>query len=210
VAGDRIGLNIFAEPADGTLSGGVPMVRYNLPGNLDEFTVDGLIPGRYFVRVKCQTPSCSGWLTKNIEHDGSEYVNRPIDVAAGDSVQVRIVLADNPAALEGQVHLAPGTTSKTTVTAYAVVVFPSGTDRWTEIGLDPPDFQVSVLGDTGRYAFPHLPAGDYDVALIPRSSAYSWLTPTELARLAASAKQVTLDWGATKSLDLVLASGSSE
>lgn len=210
VAGDRIGLNIFAEPADGTLSGGVSMVRYNLPGNGDEFTVEGLTPGRYFVRVKCDTPSCRGWLTKSIEHDGSEYVNRPIDVASGDSVQVRIVLANDPAALEGQVHLAPGTTSKTTVTAYAVVAFPSRADRWAEIGLDPPDFEVSVVGDTGRYAFPRLPAGDYDVALIPRSSAYSWLTPTELARLAASAKQVTLEWGATKSLDLLLANGSEE
>jgi hypothetical protein len=77
-----------------------------------------------------------------------------------------------------------------------VVIFPVERGLWRNFGLSPVRFRTAAIGAGDAYSTASLPAGDYIVAAIDRTSRPTWLDPAVLTQLEAAGARVSLAWGA--------------
>jgi len=183
------------DPAGGEGSLGMPQSSLQQDGPSDSFTIPGVQPGQYWLRVS----GYSNWTAKSITWKGREYLNAPFDTTtAEDFSGITITVTNAVPELSGSVR---GTTAVPAESAM-VVVFPVERTLWQNTGLNPARMKSAAVSNTGTYRLTTLPAGDYLVAAIDRSNRNTWRDPEFLARLERVASRVTLAWGARAGQDL--------
>jgi len=189
---------IYAEPADGSPSLGVPRSIPN-PDSAgaasDAFRLEGVKGGEYVIRVPF---GLGRYTVQKITVGGVDYTDKPIDGALlNGRGEVIITLTDKMTSIRGVVRDESGVTG-----AAAVIVFPVERDQWTRYGFTPRRLQgIPVAGKTG-YSIDGLPAGDYFIVAVDPSMVTAWQDPKFLERAAGVATRMSLAWDESKTLDL--------
>jgi hypothetical protein len=86
--------------------------------------------------------------------------------------------------------------------AAAVVIFPADYQAWVRHGMPAAAARSVAAAQTGTYAFPHLPPGEYLIAAMGLDALDVWQQPSVVAALAAQATRVSLVSGSTTRVDL--------
>lgn len=173
---------LMLDPADGHLeTSGEPVAEVNQIG---EFTIRGVLPGKYVFRA-------AGLLVKAVQRGGADYPDAAIEVT-GEPVQgVSVVLTDQGATISGLVGDGVGRFSSDV----AVLCFPVEPGLWQNFGIAPTRIRVIRVDVSGRYSLDGLPAGNYYLAVVPRSEIGRWHEPEYLGRVRARARRISIRWG---------------
>jgi protocatechuate 3,4-dioxygenase beta subunit len=160
------------------------------------FEVEGLIGSRVF-RV-ANLPK--GWFLKRVQYNGEDVTDKGVEFKPGEDISgIEIELTNRTTSIAGSVTNARGEAQKD----YTVVIFPEDQAKWV---LPMNRWTGSARPDQeGRYRFNNLPPGTYNVIAVEYVPTGEWSDPEWLARAAKSATRLTLEEGATKTLDLKLA-----
>lgn len=188
---------VFAQPAGGNWGLGLVMsVNEGPDGDPRLFTMRGIGPGTYVVRP---TPP-QGAVVRSIVIDGEDHLTKPIEATAGHDFDAVITFTGKVPRLSGVVRNSQGLApDRATVIAFS-------TDRttWPDLGLSPLVAKLAATLADGTFTLSTLPAGEYYVVAIDGSHTAGWTDPGFLAKAAAVATRVSLEWGGAKSVDLRL------
>jgi hypothetical protein len=185
------------EPANGSPSLGLHNVQYGPDGPGETFTLHGLRPGLYTVRIN----PFGGWVIKSVSWRGRDYTDQPFDAAAASDISDVIVTVTNAApVVSGRVVDDRGQAAPNA----AVLAFPADRALWANYGLSPTRLKMARASSEGTYRMDTLPAGTYLMAAVAASEAGAWMDPAFLDRIAGSAARVTLGWGGTVSQNLAV------
>ncbi len=159
------------------------------------FTIDGLLPGEYVLRVR--GPFGAGVSVKSIAWKETDVTHAAFDLTVpADVADVVITLTDQTQSVSGTVTGAvPGGDG------VAVIAFPVDPKRWTNYGLQPVLIRSVEASASGRFEVA-LPAGDFYLIAVDRSQGRAWTDPAFLEAAARVATRVTLAWGEKKTQDL--------
>ena len=160
------------------------------------FEVDGLVGGRVF---RFMTPP-KGWHLKRITHENDDITDNGFVFKPGEDVDgFEIVMTAQTQTITGAVTNDKGEAQK----EYTVVLFPQDEEKWS---LPTSRWIQSARPDQqGQFKVTDLPAGSYLAIAVDYVAQGEWNDPEWLRRNAGRATKVTLDEGATKTLDLKLA-----
>ena len=163
------------------------------------FEIDGLIGGRTF---QIMNPP-KGWFVKQVTREGVDVTDKGYNFKPGEIVEgFDIVLTTTTQTVSGGVVNAKGERVK----KYTVVIFADDQQKWTSSSSR---WVTSARADQeGQYKVTDLPAGSYLAIAVEYVPQGEWRDPAWLERASKNATRFTLDEGATKALDLKLASGS--
>jgi hypothetical protein len=187
-------ISVQVDPASGDPTLGGPATSREPGQNPDgAFTIRGLHPGEYFLRLY-------GSVVKSISADG-DYTHRPFDVGLGSDVTgVTVTVTDRTATLSGTVRDRQGVP----VREAAIILFPTDRTQWTRYGLEPPRIRaVTCFGSRG-YQMTRLVAGEYYAIALDTAMRDSWQDPRLFPTAALVATRVTLTWGTSSVKDLVI------
>ena len=161
------------------------------------FELEGLMGTRVFRVMNAP----KGWITKRVTLNGEDVTDRGVEFRPGQEVEgLEIELTNKTTTIAGTVTDAKGQPSKD----YTVVVFAEDPEKW---GLPQNRWTASARPDQdGRFKFSNLPPGAYNAIAVEYVAQGEWSDPEWLARAAKRATRFTLDEGASKSLDLKMAS----
>ena len=166
-------------------------------GSDRHFETSGLPPGRYFVRPP-RGAQPSGWIVSRVVVGGRESLDQPIEVLHSDVAGVRIVLSDKSTEIRGVVRDLVGRIDlEATVLAY-----PSGQERWTDVGRVPLRFATGRPNQSGEYLIRGLPAGEYFVVAVKDEAAQDWQVKQRLEQWTPFATRLLIALGDAKSVDL--------
>jgi uncharacterized protein (DUF2141 family) len=174
----------------------------NAPAMLDasgNFTVSGVAPGRYTVRMQGQM---QGTL-KSAVTAGRDILDFPLEVKPNQDVSdLTLTVANQTQELSGTLTDAQNMPA----TAYTVIVYSADTRFWT-----PQSRRIvsSRPGTDGRFIVRNLPAGDYLVAAVTDVEPGEWFDPKFLEQLRPASAHVTLAPGDKKVQDLRLGGGGA-
>lgn len=190
--------SLTTDPADGRPSLGRPRPRLDRTAPADEFTIDGLLSGAYYLR-----PATPAWVIKSIQWNGHEYRDAAFDASARSDfagVDVTMVPASAAARLTGTVEDGHGGPAGDA----AVILFPAEEAQWTNYGLSPPRIRSVLVSSAATYDLMGVPAGKYLVIAVPGSQQLRWQEPGFFKQAAAQARRVTLAWEETTNQDLMV------
>lgn len=190
-------LPITFEAADGRAIGPPLLNRSRgVPVDADgRFASDGLLPGKYFVRVPAPPP---GWSLKSAVVNGRDVsTDQPLSLEASDVADVVITFTDRPLVVSGTARTSQGAGDGAAI----VVLFPVNPQSWIDYGATPRAIRGAPVGRDGAFSISSVPVGDYFVAAIPDTVGGTWQDPSFLERLARSATRVHVDRDQT--IDLV-------
>lgn len=137
------------------------------------------------------------WTLKNVELNGRNLADDPIDVRHGETVNgVRVVLTNRPTHLRGALldekkQPADGT----------VIVFPEETSRWREQSRT---IRTARPDQHGEFSIKGLPAGQYLIAAVDYVQDGQWYDPDFLAELRPRAQRLSLAEAESKRIDLTV------
>jgi hypothetical protein len=183
-------LSVWAEPADGNAALGMPGSQFTrAPG--EPFVIEGLMPGRYRLRVVGQ----GTWQIKSIMWNGRDLTYAGFDASAGRDFQdVLITMTDKGPRLSGMLTSGTGAPAPGSV----AIAFPAEREQWTGYGINPPRIRTAVADTSGAYRFSLLPAGEYFVIAVDEEEMDGWQDPQFLEQAQARAVRVAIGWGETK------------
>jgi hypothetical protein len=187
---------LFGDPATGRASLSVLPPRASVRSPDDLFAIPGLSDGEYFVRLEGGTK----WTIESITGGGNDYTDRPVDMTSGDITGLVVTLTDKITQLTGTVrddHHQP-------VGQGTVVVFPSDERLWRRFGFEPPRIKTASFFGAGEYRVSGLPKGEYFVVALDVSRRGAWQNPEFFQAAVPSAVRVSLDWAASRTVDLTL------
>jgi hypothetical protein len=185
-------LSVHAEPADGRASLGMPA---GSSSDLETFSVSGLLPGRYFLRVFLP----GGGSVKSVIWRERDFTHVPFDTSNGqDFTDVVVTWTMRTAIVRGVV--ADFTASPN---GAAVIVFPAEPAQWSSYGLQPRRLRSTAVSNDGSYQI-SVPAGDYLAVAVDGAEVDAWQDPKYLEAAARVATPITLGWGDTRPLNLML------
>ncbi len=183
-AGDRPDLGkemiaVYLEPA----SGREDRNRYPafvLPDG--RFSVEGAIPGRYFIRAQ------SGpWRLDGATHQGRDVFDRPLELA-DDIDGVALRLTKTGESVRGAVR---ADTPRDLLDA-VVVWFPVDAGIRASLGRSSVRMSSASVQPEGSFVLPKPPPGDYFMAALAGEDADDWQSPATLTRIEAAAQRVTI------------------
>jgi hypothetical protein len=184
---------LVAEPADGNPS--QSKTRTFMPNDpSDRFAIEGLTPGRYLLHV----PG-GGWVIKSVVTGGTDVTRAPIELRGRDLNDVVITFTDKPGTIAGAVRGSDGAAA----TDATVIAFPAEKEAWTNYGISPDRIRSTLLSTAGSFQITNLPAGNYLVVAVDVAQRASWQDPAWLEAASRSAARVSVEWGETKTVDLV-------
>ena len=159
------------------------------------FEIDGLVGGRLF---QFMNPP-KGWFIKRITHEGEDITDRGREFKPGEQLDgFEIVMTRRAQRLTGRVSTDSGEPAK----EYTVVAFAEDESKW---GLASSRWVASARPDQdGRFEFTQLPAGKFLAVAVDYVAQGEWNDPEWLARAAKNATKVTIEEGASATLDLKL------
>ncbi len=183
---------IYAVPANGDPSLGMSM---NEPVSLSTFRIGGLLAGGYVLRFS------GPGTVKSIEWQGRDYRDRAFDASDGRDIEnVVITLTPEVSRIAGSVRDARGQLAG----GGAVIAFPTDRSLWTNYGFSPLQLKSKPISTNGEFSISPLPAGDYYVIAVEDAQATLWQDPKFLEAAAVPAAKVTVGWGETKTLSLIV------
>ncbi|HKW03096.1 MAG TPA: carboxypeptidase-like regulatory domain-containing protein [Vicinamibacterales bacterium] len=188
------------EPADGNPRLGRPRVTLTKGnpenGSLEEFVVDGALPGLYVFR-----PSTAGWLVKSVVIDGRNEADGLLDTSRGESFSgIRLTLTNSGGTLEGTVRMpSPSTRGR-----ISVIAFPFDQTQWSKQGPSPAKIRVVPVSTDGNFRVEALPAGEFRVIAVRADWADRFQESEFLAWATSRASRITITWGETTTLALAL------
>jgi hypothetical protein len=191
------GLNINLVSADGTPNN---MGGHNLqhpPGSSDNnlFEMNDVLPGRYWV----QTFTFQGYVS-SITAGGVDLAREPLVIGPGGATApIEIDLSNNGGQINGTINssslpsAAPGSDEGqiSMVFGYAIPQFPSSSQM-----------SSTVTQGSGRLMFANLAPGAYRVVALDKPEEIDIDDPVAMARWAAHGQTVTVEPGATASVQL--------
>jgi hypothetical protein len=181
-----------AEPADGDPTLGV-LRSTNPQGDPTQFTIEGLRPGEYLLRVI--SPSA-----KSIAWNGKDYTFAPFDASAGqDFRDVVVTTTTQTVRIDGTVRTPAGAPAMA-----AVIYFPVDRDGWHKYGLQPSRLRSTITGTSGAFSITRIPAGEYFLVAVDETLANAWQDPAFLDAASRVAARVDVAWGETKTQALVI------
>ncbi len=187
---------IVAEPADGRASLGLGQSTSRADID-DEFTIPGLLPGEYVLRIIGISPRQA---VKSIVMNGTDYTTKPFDTTTGQDISNVVITYTNQIAnLTGSVAGDPGPGH-----IMAVVAFPAAREQWTKYGLTPARFKSETVTNALTYKIENLPAGAYCVVAVDSSLMSLWQDPAQLDAASKVATKINIEWGETATVDLRL------
>jgi hypothetical protein len=153
--------------------------------NSSTFTIDGVMPGQYFLRLRFGTAKAEA-----ITWEGQDYSDRPFDMTTGrDVAGVVITLTSKSSAISGTVS--DGGTALTSPAA--VIAFPTEPEQWSNYGFNPTRLASVLTTQAGQYRIEGLPLGEYYLLAVPAAQERAWLDPAFLAGQAARASRIRID-----------------
>lgn len=186
-SGRPLSSRIFADPIDGDL---LRVQSVETTGTGQDFSISGLRPGKYWIRLDNPT----GWHIKSVRWQQRDVSGIPMEIDTSDIEGLVVEVAPEAAIVECSVNTGPDSSHHD----WVVVLFPSNKLRWTDSGLNPPDFRVQSLGSDGTTRFTDVPPGQYYVAAAFSAGGVRHaiqMNPEALARLSESASQVSVPPG---------------
>ncbi len=182
---------VVIEPADARQRGG-----FQQPGRLNPdgtFTLGGLLPGRYLVRVG---GAPGGWTMQSAMLNGVDVSDVPLELGERDVTGVVVTFTDRIAELRGTVRgLKPDAEPP------AVLLFPADSTSWRQFGINPRRMRLNRASPTGQFAFGAVPSGDYFLVAIPDEYSGEWMDPVYLDLLSRTAARITIGEGERKTYD---------
>jgi len=169
-----------------------------LTGRFDgtgQFSAFGFPGGKYLIRVG---PPPAGWFLQSIVYNGREVSAAPLDLDTTDAVGVTFTFTDRPTEIVGAARNSSGTSEP----GASVIVFPSDTQTWSSMWLNPRRFRCVRVESTGAFKISPLPAGSYFIVAVPDEVTGEWQEPSFLDALSRGASQITIAEGESKTLDL--------
>ncbi len=157
------------------------------------------VTGLTGVRLFRPTMLPKGWVLKSVQFDGRDVTDSGVEFKPGEDVNgLDIELTNKTTTITGSVTDDHGQAAKD----YTVVVFTDDQQKWT---LPMNRWMSSVRPDQdGKFKVTNLPAGSYYAIAIEYVPAGEWTDPDWLERARTKAKRLTLDEGATQTLELKL------
>lgn len=156
------------------------------------FQIDGLLPGRHYVRVTAQDP----WTLKSVSVAGRDVTDQPIDLKGGQNVDsVSIVLTDRSTSVTGTVRDGTGRP----VRQVTVIAFSIDQQYWHAQSRQ---IQAVRVDERGVFRLRGLPPGDYSVAAVDDVEQGEWFDPAYLDGIRTGAKRFSLSEGESATLDL--------
>lgn len=175
-----------------------PDLAQNAPAQLDasgRFTITGVAPGRYTVRVQGQVQT---FTLRSAVVNGRDALDFPVEVKPNEDIpDITLTMTTKTQELSGT--LTDG--QNMPATDYSVIIYSAEQQFWT------PQSRriVSVRpGTDGKFAIRNLPAGDYLMAAVTDVEPGEWFDPEFLQQLRAASARVTLAEGDKKTQDLRL------
>jgi hypothetical protein len=126
--------------------------------------------------------------------DGRDVSITPLDLRNDNIADVVLTFTDRWTSLSGVVQAASGEPDKTA----AVLVFPTETNLWPDLGMNPRMMRAVRTTATGSYAVPSIPIGDYYVVAVPDEHASGWQDEKFLEAMARQATLVSIADGEHK------------
>jgi hypothetical protein len=169
-----------------------------LTGRFDstgQFSAFGFPGGKYLIRVG---PPPAGWFLQSITYNGRDVSAAPLELETTDAVGVVFTFTDRLTEIVGAVRNSSGTSEP----GASVIVFPSDTQTWSSMWLNPRRFRCVRVEPTGAFKISPLPAGSYFIVGVPDEVTGEWQDPTFLDSLSRGATPVTIAEGESKTLDL--------
>jgi hypothetical protein len=192
----RVGTTVYAEPAAGDPTLGVPRTNIVLADPAQPFTLEGLRPGEYFLRVSLS----EGTIVKSIAWQNRDFTYRPFDTAVGENIaEVVITVTDKVARMSGTVRDARGLP----VDTGAALCFPVEREQWTRFGFRPARIISAEITNGGSYRM-SLPAGSYYLVAVGPLELDGWKDPAFLDAASRVATRITVDWGQAVTQDIAL------
>jgi len=192
-------LSLRAEPANGDASLGQPYFNRSPASRAggapesNEFLLEGLMPGAYYLRGPANI--------KSIMWNGRDYSDIPFDTTTGrDITGVVVTLTDKVSTLSGAIRDRTGQPAANT----AVIVFAADRTKWSGYGMTPTRIKSTPGSTRGVYSLRGLPAGEYLAVAIDDDFAARWKDPAFLEATSRVATRFTIGWGETQTLDLVV------
>jgi hypothetical protein len=139
------------------------------------FTLRGVTPGRYTLRVVSGAPA--GYALHTVILGGRDVLDFPIEIRGDDQIApVVVTLSTRASELSGVVRDASGEPA----TAATVLVYPTDERFWSAGARR---IQAVRPATDGRYVFRNLPPGDYRLATIDDVEPGAWFDPGLLRSL---------------------------
>ena len=160
-----------------------------------QFSASGFPGGKYIIRVG---PSPPGWFLQSITRNGSDVSDAPLDLETTDATGVTFTFTDRPTEVIGTVRNSAGTSDP----GATVIVFPSDSQTWSSMWLNPRRFRSARVEPTGVFKISPLPAGNYFIAAVSDEVTGDWQDPSFLDALSRGATQIAIAEGESKTADL--------
>ena len=183
-------ISLVLEPADP--KPGVP----NGSGRVEQngtFSTVGMVPGRYFVRMRGAFP---GWTFQSAMVGGRDASIVPVDIDANDLNGVVISFTDKPGELSGQVS------GDGQLEGATVIVFPADQTAWTGYGTTSRRLLATRADKQGKFTMQAPPAGDYIAVAMPDKMANDWQNPKFLQAVSSQGERVHVSDGSKAALTL--------
>ncbi len=192
-------VNLTLAPIARGIVVGVPTADIDNSGN---FTISGVMPGRY--RVIANVPGSSGsagWQLESSMIDGHDTLDDALDVRAGQDISGAVVtFTDQMAELSGRLLDATGQPAP----GYTILLFSTDRSQWTTSSRRAP--APTLPASDGKYRISGLPAGEYYLAAVTDiDPQQDWGDPAYMEQIAAAALKITLRDGEKKTQDLKIA-----
>ncbi|MDQ3919128.1 MAG: carboxypeptidase-like regulatory domain-containing protein [Acidobacteriota bacterium] len=159
-----------------------------------EFSIEGLPPGRFFLKPQLYSEDDGPIYVKSITWNGRDLLREPLEIGDGTVVEgVRVLLARNPAKLNVVVARAG---DKRPAANLAVFLVPANVSEWSPYSQE----LFCSTGERGGCTI-NAPPGDYAVVALPRLKTPSSVE-AEVKRRAATAPRVTLRAGESKDFEV--------
>jgi len=160
-----------------------------------EFSIEGVMPGRYVIQAGGSDPRAL-WMLKAAIVRGRDVLDEPIDLGAGEEIEgVRLTVTDRITVLTGKVADPADDLRRQDW----IIVFPVDKKYWYPGSRRT---RVARPDAEGIYTIRALPPGPYIVAVSPNAPSQADDLQKTLQTLAPSGVRVTLAEGEKKVLDL--------
>ena len=132
-----------------------------------QFSAYGLPGGKYIIRVGPPPPD---WFLQSVTYNGRDVSDSPLDLETTMRSASAFTFTDRLTEIVGAVRNGAGTSEP----GASVIVFPSDSQTWSSMWLNPRRFRRVRVEPTGVYNISPLPAGSYFVVAVPDELTGDW------------------------------------
>jgi hypothetical protein len=162
----------------------------------NEFTTQGLPPGRYLVQFPNIFSNNPGWYFESAMMNKQDATIAPIELTGDNASGVVITFSDRKSDLSGTAKDASGKP------AALILAFPADVEAWIRGGFSTYSSRTERATQSGAYSIATIRPGDYLVVALAEEIA-NWRDAAVVRRLAAVATKVTIARGENRTQDLI-------